>query len=112
MSKVQKRQCAKCPWKVTTDPNEIPNGYSEARHKALRATIAEPGRFAPNQSMRIMACHESAVGNEVICAGWLMHQLGPGNNLGLRMQVMAGKLDVEGVQLDGEQHERFEDTLP
>lgn len=112
MSKVQKRQCAKCPWKVTTDPKQIPNGYSEARHRQLKKTIAEPGRVALSPTLNVMACHESAPGSETICAGWLLHQLGPGNNLALRMQVIYGGLDVSDVELDGEQHERFEDTLP
>lgn len=111
MSKVQKRQCEKCPWKVTTDPTEIPNGYSEDRHRDLVGTIAEPGRLVVG-TLRVMACHESPVGDERICAGWVMHQLGPGNNLALRMQAMTGQLDVAGVELVGEQHDRFEDTLP
>lgn len=111
MMKVQKRQCEKCPWKVTTDPTEIPNGYSEARHRGLADTIADPGRIGVGV-LRAMACHESPAGDERACAGWVMHQLGPGNNLSLRMQALAGQLDLEDVELVGEQHERFEDTLP
>lgn len=36
-----RRQCAKCPWKKSTDPRTIPNGYSETKHAALAGTIAE-----------------------------------------------------------------------
>lgn len=36
------RQCEKCPWKASTDPHEIPDGYSEGQHLALARTIAKP----------------------------------------------------------------------
>lgn len=26
--KKPRKQCEKCPWKVSTDPRKIPNGYS------------------------------------------------------------------------------------
>lgn len=103
------KQCAKCPWKVSADPHEIPNGYSEGLHCALKDTIAEPGSFT--RSIRAFACHESPPGDEAHCIGWLMNQLGPGNNIGLRLQ-MVGCENIRHVQLDGPQHETFEDTLP
>lgn len=57
-----------------------------------------------------MACHYSKLGEEFPCAGWLYNQLGVGNNLAVRLAVMSGRLPAPTV--DGEQHERFEDTLP
>lgn len=105
-----RRQCAKCPWKVTTDPRTIPGGYSAEKHRALSGTIAlDSGlRVGP---IRMMACHESAMGAEVPCVGWIANQLGPGNNLALRLRACRDKslLDFE---LDGEQHEHFDQTLP
>jgi hypothetical protein len=38
-------QCAKCPWKVDTDPYEIPDGYCEIKHKNLQDTIANENDF-------------------------------------------------------------------
>ena len=107
------RQCAKCPWKVSTDPHEIPNGYGEDLHCALAGTIARPGDVAAafNGETHAMACHESPIGDEAHCVGWLMNQLGPGNNIGLRLQMMRCE-NIRHVQLDGPQHETFEDTLP
>ena len=29
-----------CPWRVGVDPHEIPNGYSDAKHRALESTIS------------------------------------------------------------------------
>lgn len=105
-----RRQCAKCPWKTSTDPNDIPNGYDEGSHRALSSTIAEPGVLRPD-SLRIMACHETPVGKELPCVGWLVHQLGVGNSIGLRLAIATGRIDGN-VRTVGPQHERFEDTLP
>jgi hypothetical protein len=106
--KIRNKQCAKCPWKVSTDPNEIPNGYSTQQHRGLACTIAMPGDVRGSRSM--MACHESAPEREYPCVGWLVHQLGPGNNIALRLQGMDGRF--RRLEVDGPQHERFEDTLP
>lgn len=103
-------QCAKCPWKVTTDPNEIPDGYSAELHESLIRTIAEPGRL-PKGPLHVFSCHETPKGNELPCVGWLVHQLGEGNNIALRIAVFEGRIDAN-VKTVGEQHQRFEDTLP
>ena len=103
-------QCAKCPWLVDVDPHEIPNGYSEDRHRALACTIAKPADFGGtfSRTQKVMACHET---HESHCIGWLVNQLGPGNNIGLRMQMMRCE-NGKAIRLRGEQHECFEDTLP
>jgi uncharacterized protein DUF6283 len=107
-----RRQCQKCPWKKGVDPNDIPNGYCSARHENLDKTIAEPGVLPVRGTpLRLMACHETMPGKELACVGWLEHQLGPGNNLGLRMAVITGRVDGN-IRTVGPQHERFEDTLP
>lgn len=99
------KQCAKCPWRVDVDPHDIPNGYCEIKHEALRSTIAD------ELSLRLthaMACHET---HDAHCLGWLANQLGPGNNIGLRL-AMRHCENLRDVQLVGEQHETFDDTLP
>jgi len=106
-----RRQCSHCPWKVSTDPNEIPNGYCAIKHANLRSTIAKPGDLRLGGPLQMMACHESKAGRELPCVGWLAHQLGPGNNLALRMRAMSDR-SLTDFELVGEQHERFEDTLP
>ena len=109
----KRRQCAKCPWKVTTDPHDIPNDYCPEKHAALESTIADPGslRGLSGGTLRMMACHESIDQKPLVCVGWLAQQLGPGNNIALRMAVMSGQIDGD-VETVGEQHERFEDTFP
>lgn len=103
-------QCAKCPWKVSTDPNEIPDGYCEVKHANLESTIATEGEINLG-AMNVMACHHSNGSDQMYCVGWLSHQLGVGNNIGLRMRMFNCE-NARDIKLDGEQHQRFEDTLP
>jgi len=93
---------------VGVDPHEIPT-YCETKHHGLASTIAKPADISNlSGPLRVMACHET---HDSHCVGWLNHQLGVGNNIALRMQMRhcenAGLLRVHG-----EQHQRFEDTLP
>lgn len=105
-----RKQCKHCPWKVATDPNKIPNGYSAEKHADLSCTIAKPGELRLG-ALRMMACHETPVGKEKPCVGWLANQLGPGNNIGLRLAASSGRVDAD-FELDGEQHLTLEATLP
>lgn len=108
----RRRQCKKCPWRKDVNPLEIPNGYDVEKHRRLCSTIAEPGTLLPRGGvMRIFACHESPVGRDRPCVGWLANQLGPGNNIALRLAVVTGKIDGD-FELVGEQHDTFEETLP
>lgn len=92
------------------DPNTIPNGYSKDRHRALKDTIAKPGDLSGifAEQMKVMACHES---QEDHCVGWLVNQIGPGNNLALRIRMFSCS-NARDIRTVGEQHENFEDTLP
>lgn len=101
-------QCDKCPWKVSTDPYDIPNGYEVEKHKALRDTIAEPGALNFLNTVPAMACHET---HETHCIGWLFHQLGRGNNIPLRLKMITCTNRKE-MQIVGDQHPNFESTLP
>lgn len=97
-------QCAKCPWKVTTNPHEIPNEYSVDAHKKLSGTISE-GLDSLNNN-RIMVCHET---HKKHCIGWIHNQLGVGNNIGLRMRIK--HYDLSRMKIYGKQHINFKDTI-
>jgi len=101
------KQCSKCPWKVKTDPSTIPDGYSVELHKSLACTIAKEGDFSPTKAM---ACHHSKPGAEEYCIGWLHNQLGPGNNIALRMKMMKCS-NLADMKIYGKQHRRFKDTI-
>ncbi len=106
-----REQCKKCPWKTSTDPHDIPGDYCEVKHAQLESTIAKPGDLVLTGTLRLMACHETKRGRELPCVGWLVNQLGDGNNILLRLAVRTGRIDAN-VRTVGPQHERFEDTLP
>lgn len=101
-------QCAKCPWRKDVNPLDIPNGYCEVKHAALISTIANDHVRSIFEPTHAMACHES---HDAHCIGWLMNQIGSGNNVGLRMR-MATCANANRIQLVGEQYEEFADTLP
>lgn len=107
----RRRQCSKCPWRKDVDPYQIPNGYSLDAHRALRSTIADSSATDILGPIHVFACHETPKGDEMPCVGWLRHQLGPGNNIGLRLRVSRGVVDAH-VETIGEQHATFEDTIP
>jgi hypothetical protein len=56
-----------------------------------------------------MACHESRNGAEYACVGWVANQLGPGNNIALRLLATDGRFAK--LRTIGPQHQRLEDTL-
>lgn len=107
----RRKQCKNCPWKVGSDPHKIPN-YEPDQHEALKDTIAEPGSISGlNDPLRIFTCHDSPEEKPLPCVGWLLNQLGPGNNLALRIAVRNGRIDAH-VETVGPQHACLEDTLP
>lgn len=108
--KIRNKQCEHCPWKKSTNPFDIPHGYSEELHESLEDTIAIEGDLTGNGKM--MACHEHPPGEEAPCIGWVFHQLGPGNNIPLRLMALEGHFDHVEWPDHETQHERFEDTLP
>ncbi len=105
------KQCAKCPWKKSTNPHDIPDGYCEVKHAALSKTIAQPGEINLSGPLHIMACHHSFNGREQHCIGWLYNQLGEGNNVALRLK-MRGCENLGEMKVYGKQHAHFKDTLP
>lgn len=109
-AKSPRLQCSLCPWKKTTDPRDIPNGYDEDDHRSLTRTIADESHGFGG-ALRVMACHETKKGKELPCVGWLHNQLGPGNNIGLRLRARSGAIDTN-VETVGEQHRCLEDTFP
>ena len=115
MKKAKRRvQCRHCPWRKDVDPHDIPNGYCEVKHANLASTIATGdamSQLAEDRGLRMMACHESGIGGEKHCVGWVHNQLGPGNNIRLRLRVAFGHIDG-AYDLVGEQHETLEETLP
>lgn len=102
------KQCAKCPWRVDVDPLDIPNGYCVDKHRDLESTISRNPHESLGSIQRVMACHET---DDAHCIGWLVNQLGPGNNIGLRIRMISCD-NRDKIKIVGDQHGCFEDTLP
>jgi hypothetical protein len=104
-------QCAKCPWKCSTNPFDIPDGYSVDKHKNLKNTISKEPSLDFGKVLNVMACHHSKPGREEHCIGWLNNQLGVGNNIQLRIQMLSCE-NASQFRVIGSQHDNFENTLP
>ena len=105
-------QCSKCPWRKDVDPFNIPNGYTPEKHQALIETIAQKNPIEQlledsEKPLPIMACHET---HDAHCIGFIHNQINR-NNIRLRMHLMFCE-NAEEIEIVGEQHETFEDTLP
>lgn len=64
------RPCAACPWRKDTHVRDIPNFKIELMER-LVLTVPDAKGFGPDVSAPVFACHDSPVGQEKACAGWL-----------------------------------------
>lgn len=104
----QTKQCSTCPWLVDATVANIPN-YQPENHKRLISTIAEQGII--EFDLPAMSCHHAEDGEPGrYCIGWLSNQIGPGNNIGMRLKMLSCE-NSRDIQLAGEQVETFEETF-
>lgn len=115
----QTKQCETCPWRVSADPYDIPN-YNRELHLELDNTISNPNptpqeiiNTVSNNDPKLsaMSCHYFTPEDEVYCVGWMYNQLGSGNNIRLRMEMMNCS-NINQLTILGEQHCSFEHTIP
>jgi len=102
-------QCATCPWRADVDPRDIPGGHGHVVPEKL-AVHTPSGVESLAHDLRVATCHEAAIGAKLPCVGWLVHQLGPGNNLAVRVAVLRGSLDAN-VRTIGEQRDLPQELL-
>lgn len=105
------KQCAACPWKKSTNPHtDISGNYDPKKHEKLIACQA-PGSLT--DELRAMACHESSAEEPYACVGWVVNQLGPGNNVALRLKAAFDPNPEKWRQLKtfGEQHDTIEEMV-
>jgi hypothetical protein len=98
------KQCENCPWKKSTDISTIPN-YNKEMHKNLSNTIAID--LSIKNNVRVMSCHKHEAAH---CIGWLVNQIGAGNNIGMRLQLMKCK-NAKDIEVYGEQYQTFRETI-
>lgn len=100
-------QCKHCPWKVSADLTKIPN-YNRQQHLDLEPCIAKDCTDFTNRP--VMSCHNSKECCPEPCIGYLVNQLGIGNNIPLRLKVRNWD-GIESIKTVGKQLETFEETL-
>jgi hypothetical protein len=82
------RPCEECPWRRDTPSGQFPR----ERYEALENTVGGPGEEV-GLGGPIFACHKSAEGKELPCAGWLA-VVGI-EHLGVRVSISQGHLPPE-----------------
>lgn len=87
----RKRPCEECPFRRDTDPGQFP----ACRYEALAETAGAPGAEAP-LGAPMFACHLSAEGRDIACAGWLA--VAGYEHIGVRLAVALGELPAEALE--------------
>lgn len=93
--------CAECPFRRDTMPGQFP----ACRYEALQATAGKPGAEVPIGAP-LFACHKSPEGREEACAGWLA--VCGVEHLGVRIAVLAGRIEPENLRPPGGWPELYE----
>lgn len=83
-----KEPCSRCPWRVDVSPGEFP----ASRYEALEDTVSSDYGFG----QPMFACHKSAEGKEITCAGFLAVA---GNlNITVRLNVLGGHIPASALR--------------
>ncbi|MBS0426069.1 MAG: hypothetical protein JSR41_02135 [Proteobacteria bacterium] len=83
--------CPSCPWRMDQDAQDIPH-FSLALAERLAATCPDHRGRGPDFGAPMFACHQSKVGAEVHCAGWLA-SVGHAHPA-VRLGIVSGRLDA------------------
>jgi hypothetical protein len=62
--------CPSCPWRLDQTAQDIP-GFSLEKARDLAATCPDARGHGPDFGAKVFACHQSKLGGEFPCAGWL-----------------------------------------
>lgn len=89
------RPCASCPWRLDSSSTDSPQFDMDFAEK-LAATCPDHRGMGPEIGAGIFACHQSRVGAEFACAGWL-------STVGhkhpqVRLAVFKGRLDPGALE--------------
>lgn len=84
------KPCPSCPWRVDQHAEDI-QGFSLQLAEELASTCPDPRGYGPDFGAPLFACHQSKIGAEVRCAGWLA-KVGH-THPNVRLSVAQGQLD-------------------
>lgn len=83
------------PWRVDQDAQDIPR-FSLALAEKLAATCPDDRGCGPDFGAPMFACHQSKIGKEIHCAGWLA-SVGHAHP-GVRLNVMRSRIDAARLE--------------
>lgn len=89
------KPCAACPWRIDATAQDIP-GFDLALAEGLTATCPDERGMGPDFGASMFACHQSKIGSELCCAGWLA-QVGH-RHPGVRLAIAFGRLDPAALK--------------
>lgn len=105
------KPCASCPWRRDALAADIPN-FDLSLAEKLSATCPDSRGMGPNFGASVFACHQSKIGEEFACAGWLATV---GNrHPGVRLAVSMNRLDAAALKPGADWpalHENYEQVL-
>jgi len=110
--KCAEKPCKNCPWKKSSlvGGANIPR-FDIDLMRGLSSTV--PPRDSNQDGMyKIFACHDSKVGNEFACAGYVAVQ--GYQNINVRLMAMMGHVDIIAVEdacSDYEMYSNFHEML-
>lgn len=81
--------CATCPWRVGSDPADIPR-FCITKARNLRHTVGPGDGFRT-----VMACHGSVDDGETPCIGYVAVE--GYSNLNVRIMALRGSLDLPAI---------------
>nr|WP_230947915.1 DUF6283 family protein [Burkholderia territorii] len=102
------RPCSSCPWRVDQDAGDIPN-FSLSLAESLAGTCPDERGMGPDYNASWFACHQSAEGTKIPCAGWLA-TVGHCHPR-VRLAVRSGILPVDALA-PGKDWPELHDTYP
>ena len=105
-----RKQCVTCPWRADVDPWNMPGGHGYVLPEMLSSHTPSGMESLATPVLRVATCHEAAIAKKLPCVGWLVHQLGPGNNFAVRLAVLRGSIDAN-VRTLGKQRDLPEEIL-
>ena len=91
------KPCPSCPWRVDQEADDIPH-FELALAESLAECSPDAKGMGPDFASSCFACHQSKVGEEFACAGWLAtvgHR-----HPKVRLAVTMGRLPVEALTPD------------
>lgn len=90
-----RKPCQSCPWRVDQTAQDIPN-FDMILAEKLSSCSPDDNDYGPEYTAQLFACHQSRLGEEFPCAGWLA-TVGHRHPM-VRFSVSLGRIPAEALK--------------